>query len=113
MFDNIHPDFKETLDRFCADTSRLAAEARRAPDPAALAAAFSTAAVDFDVKAKNAGAEIIGHAGGSTLLIVAEKIAPVIDEEIETRKQSCVEAYWAPLQLLSVELHAALRLVRG
>lgn len=62
MFDNIHPDFKETLDRFCSDTARLAADARRKPDPAALAAAFTTAAVDFDVKAKNAGAELIGHA---------------------------------------------------
>jgi hypothetical protein len=54
MFDNIHPDFKETLANFCRAGAK--------PDPAALAAAFSTAAVDFDVKAKNAGAEIIGHA---------------------------------------------------
>lgn len=38
----------------------LARFARRNPE--ALAADFSTAAVDFDVKAKNAGAEIIGHA---------------------------------------------------
>lgn len=52
MFD---PDFKSVLDTFCSGAGRAK------PDPAALAAAFSTAAVDFDVKAKNAGAEIIGH----------------------------------------------------
>jgi hypothetical protein len=49
----------------------------------------------------------------STLFIVAEKLAPVIDDEIETRKQACVPEYVAPLQSLSDELHAALRLVRG
>lgn len=53
--ETLHPAFKATLDKFCAD-------ARRKPDPAALAADFSTAAVNFDVSAKNAGAEIIGHA---------------------------------------------------
>lgn len=60
--ENIHPAFKATLDRFCSDTARLAADAQRKPDPAALAANFSTAAVNFDVQAKNAGAEIIGYA---------------------------------------------------
>jgi hypothetical protein len=55
--DNLHPAFKATLDRFVQTAGRHAA-----PDPAILAANFSGAAVDFDVKAKNAGAEIIGHA---------------------------------------------------
>lgn len=49
----------------------------------------------------------------SSLLTVAEKIAPVLDEEIEQRKQSCVPEYWAPLQALSDELHATMKLVRG
>lgn len=60
--DNLHPAFKATLDKFCSDTARLAVGAQRKPDPSTLAANFSTAALDFDVKAKNAGAEIIGHA---------------------------------------------------
>jgi hypothetical protein len=49
----------------------------------------------------------------STLFIVAEKIAPVIDGEIETRKAGCNPEDWAALQALSDELHAALRLVRA
>lgn len=49
----------------------------------------------------------------STLLIVAEKIAPVIDEEIEQRKHGGNEEDWALLQALSDELHAAIRLVKS
>lgn len=63
MFDNIHPDFKETLDRFRSDTARLAADAaKHTMTPAELAAAFSGATAAFNVKAKQAGTDVIGTA---------------------------------------------------
>jgi hypothetical protein len=49
----------------------------------------------------------------STLLIVSEKIAPVLDQEIEDRKGGCNDEDWAALQVLSDELHAAMRMVRA
>jgi hypothetical protein len=49
----------------------------------------------------------------TTLLTVAEKIAPVIDDEIEQRQQSGCAEHWAALQALSDELHASIRLARG
>jgi hypothetical protein len=48
----------------------------------------------------------------SALLMIAEKLAPVIDEEIEQRKHSGIGEYWAPLQALSDQLHAAIRMAR-
>jgi hypothetical protein len=44
----------------------------------------------------------------SVLLMIAEKIAPVIDTEIEQRPED-----WALLQGLSDELHAAIQLAKG
>lgn len=49
----------------------------------------------------------------STLLIVAEKIAPVIDSDIVDRKLGGEGEDWTVFQSLSDELHAAMRLARG
>lgn len=49
----------------------------------------------------------------TTLLAVAEKIAPVLDDEIEQRKFSGIGEYWIPLQKLSDELHASIGMARG
>jgi hypothetical protein len=55
--DTLHPAFKATLDRFCADSAQA-----RTMSPIELAAAFSRANAAFNVKAKQAGSDIIGHA---------------------------------------------------
>jgi hypothetical protein len=49
----------------------------------------------------------------TVLLTIAEKLRPVIDQEIEDRKQSGNAEDWAALQALSDELHAAIRLAKG
>jgi len=49
----------------------------------------------------------------STLLIVAQKLAPVVDREIEERKHSGNSEDWVALQALSDELHASIRLAKG
>jgi hypothetical protein len=49
----------------------------------------------------------------SALLNVAEKIAPVLDQEIEQRQAGGNPEDWALLQVLSDELHATMKLVRG
>ncbi len=48
----------------------------------------------------------------SALFAIAEKLAPAVDAEIEQRQHGGNEEDWAPLQVLSDELHAAIRLVR-
>ena len=49
----------------------------------------------------------------SVLLLIAEKLAPVIDFEIENRKQFGPPSEYAGLQALSDELHAAIKLAKG
>jgi hypothetical protein len=49
----------------------------------------------------------------SVLLMIAERIQPVIDAEIEQRQASGHAEDWAQLQALSDDLHAAIKLARG
>lgn len=49
----------------------------------------------------------------SVLLLIAEKLAPVIDQEIEQRQHGGNVEDWAALQALSNELHGAIRLAKG
>ena len=58
-------------------------------------------------------AKALAQLKASVLLIVAEKLAPVIDQEIEDRKLGGNAEDWAALQALSDELHAAVRLAKG
>jgi hypothetical protein len=84
--DNLHPAFKATLDQFC----RRETHERLLKDAAALAGDFSSAAVDFDVKAKNAGAEIIGHA--HALFFHHRKMSPSqIEIELENLRDAMRE----------------------
>lgn len=48
----------------------------------------------------------------SVLLMIAEKLHPVLDQEIEDRKAGGNDEDWAALQALSDELHAAIKLAR-
>jgi hypothetical protein len=64
------------------------------------------------VQQANASASV-AQLKATCLLIVGEKLAPVIDEEIEQRQQGGNGEDWAPLQVLSNELHAAIRLAKG
>ena len=48
-----------------------------------------------------------------TLLLIAEKLAPVIDQEIEQRQASGNDEDWSSLQALSDQLHAAIKLAKG
>ena len=48
-----------------------------------------------------------------TLLLIAEKLAPVIDQEIEQRQASGNDEDWSSLQALSDRLHAAIKLAKG
>jgi hypothetical protein len=58
-------------------------------------------------------ATMLAQLKASVLLMITEKIAPVIDDEIEQRQQSGCAENWAPLQALSNELHGAIRLAKG
>jgi hypothetical protein len=49
----------------------------------------------------------------SVLFLIAEKLAPVIDAEIEQRQAGGNAEDWAGLQVLSNELHAAIKLAKG
>lgn len=49
----------------------------------------------------------------TTLLLIAEKLAPVIDHEIEQRQASGNAEDWTSLQALSNQLHAAIKLAKG
>lgn len=57
--------------------------------------------------------KMLAQLKASTLFNVAEKLAPVLDQEIEDRQQGGNLDDWAVLQVLSDELHAAIRLVKG
>lgn len=48
----------------------------------------------------------------SALLSIAQKLQPFIDDEIEQRQSGGNVEDWAALQVLSNELHAAMRLAR-
>lgn len=59
-------------------------------DTAAVTAAFQRAAVDFEVQAKNAGAEIIGHA--HTLFFQRSRLSPSqMALEIENIRDALVQ----------------------
>lgn len=49
----------------------------------------------------------------TALLTVAEKISPIIDNEIEDRQRGGNAEDWAVLQALSDQLHAAIKLAKG
>lgn len=49
----------------------------------------------------------------AVLFLIAEKLAPVIDAEIEQRQAGGNAEDWAGLQVLSNELHAAIKLAKG
>lgn len=49
----------------------------------------------------------------SVLLMIAEKLQPVIDQEIEQRQAGGNVESWASLAALSNELHAAIWLAKG
>lgn len=55
--DTLHPSFKAALGKFCERSAH-----ERAMSPVELATAFSRANAAFNVKAKQAGSDIIGHA---------------------------------------------------
>jgi hypothetical protein len=73
-------------------------------------------------EAANAALDAINHASAAVafsqlkstvLLLIAEKLAPVIDHEIEQRMASGNDEDWSSLQVLSDELHAAIKLAKG
>lgn len=92
--DNLHPAFKATLDKFCAD----AGKPERAMTPADIAAAFSRANAAFNVKAKQAGGDIIGHA--HALYFHDRRMSPAqIASEMENLREAMRELNSAFTQL--------------